>query len=188
MARPNYPYYDFQGKVRGGDWMQTITGRKFWPIDPRAEDIDIYDIAHALSMMCRFNGHCKVFYSVAEHSVYVSDLCPSEHAAWGLLHDASEAYIADIVKPAKPYIAGYKEAESRIMAAVCERFGLTVDEPYEVKVADNSILADEAEQIMGPHPDEWYLPFAPSGTKIVGYAPSDAKKIFLDRAKYLGLV
>ena len=174
--------------MRNGDWMQTITGRKFWPIDPRPEDIDIYDIAHALSMMCRFNGHCKWFYSVAEHSVYVSDLCPPDYAVWGLLHDASEAYIADIVKPAKPYIAGYREAENRIMAAVCERFGLPMDQPQCVKEADNAILADEAAQIMGPHPDEWYLPSAPSGTKILGLTPSKAKKLFLDRARYLGLV
>lgn len=173
---------------RNGDWMQTITGRKFWPIDPRPDEIHIEDIAHALSMMCRFNGHCDRFYSVAEHSVYVSMICPPEHAVWGLLHDASEAYIADIVKPAKPYIAGYKEAEKRIMDAVCESFDLPIEEPACVKVADNAILADEAEQIMGPHPDEWYLPFEPSGTVIVGYLPFDAKQIFLDRAKYFGLM
>lgn len=174
--------------TRNGDWMQTITGRKFWPIDPRPEDVDIEDIAHALSMMCRFNGHCEKFYSVAEHSVYVSMICPKEHAVWGLLHDASEAYISDIVKPAKPYIAGYKEAEKRIMDAVCDRFGLPRDDPACVKYADCAILADEANQIMGPHPTPWVLPADPSGTKIIGYTPFDAKNVFLDRAKYLGVM
>ena len=138
--------------------------------------------------MCRFNGHCERFYSVAEHSVYVSQLCPTEHATWGLLHDASEAYIADIVKPAKPYIAGYKEAEGRIMEAVCERFGLPVDEPDYVKDADCAVLADEAAQIMGPKPDDWYLPFELTGQKIVGYSPDEAKKMFLDAAAEYGLV
>jgi len=168
--------------------MQTISGRQFWPIDPRASEVDLYDIAHALSMMCRFNGHCERFYSVAEHSVYVSDICPPEHAKWGLLHDASEAYIADIVKPAKPFIAGYKEVEANIMRAVCQRFGLPVIEPMEVKVADNAILADEAAQIMGEHPKAWELPVAASGTKILGWSPSEAKGMFLMRAAELGVM
>jgi hypothetical protein len=166
---------------RNGEWMQTITGRKFWPIDPRPEDICIEDIAHALSMMCRFNGHCNKFYSVAEHSVLVSRTVPSEHALWGLLHDAPEAYIADIVKPAKPYIEGYDAAESRLMGAVCDAFGLDRSEPQAVKIADCAVLADEAEQIMGPHPDDWSLPFDPTGQSIVGYSPKEARQLFLDR-------
>jgi hypothetical protein len=166
---------------RNGDWMQTITGKKFWPIDPRPEDICIEDIAHALSMMCRFNGHCKKFYSVAEHSVLVSRAVPEEYALWGLLHDAPEAYIADIVKPAKPYIDGYAEVEKRLMIAVCDAFGLDHSEPKDVKIADCAVLADEAEQIMGPHPDDWHLPFAPTGQLIYGYAPDEAKRLFLDR-------
>lgn len=173
---------------RTGDWMQTISGRKFWPIDPRAEEVYIEDIAHALSMMCRFNGHCTRFYSVAEHSVYVSLLVPVEDAAWALLHDASEAYIADIVKPAKPHIEGYKEAESRIMNAVCQSFNLPLEMPKSVKDADCTILADESEQVMGPKPSDWNLPFKPSGIKIVGYSPSEAKTLFLNRADELGLI
>ena len=66
--------------ARKGDWMQTYTGRQFWPIDPRANEVHIEDIAHALSMMCRYNGHCRTFYSVAEHSVLVSQHVPPEHA------------------------------------------------------------------------------------------------------------
>lgn len=55
---------------RIGDWMQTYTGRAFWPLDPRVDEIDIDDIAHSLSMQCRYAGHCLRFYSVAEHSVW----------------------------------------------------------------------------------------------------------------------
>jgi hypothetical protein len=65
-----------------GDWIQTATGRPFWPIDPRPEDIDIEDIAHALSMLCRFGGHCLRFYSVAEHSVLLSQYVAPEHKLW----------------------------------------------------------------------------------------------------------
>ena len=173
--------------MRNGDWMQTITGRIFWPIDPRPEDVCIEDIAHALSMMCRFNGHCKFFYSVAEHSVHVSNICSPENKRWGLLHDATEAYLADIVRPAKPYIDGYKPAETRLMIAICKKFGLPEIEPLEVKHADMAILADEANQVMGPHPEKWYLPVAPSGSVILGLAPAKAKQFFLDCAAELGL-
>src|SRR5262245_27549306 len=106
---------EIQMSQRIGDWMQTISGRKFWPLDPRPEEVCIEDIGHALSLVCRFGGHCHTFYSVAEHSVRVSllaeDMAKSS-AHWtdenirmialsGLLHDAAEAYIGDMVRPLK---------------------------------------------------------------------------------------
>lgn len=166
---------------RIGDWMQTYTGRQFWPIDPRPEEIHIEDIAHALSMMCRYNGHCRTFYSVAEHSVLVSEHVPKEHALWALLHDASEAYIADIVRPAKRFIAGYHEAETRIMNAVCERFGLQPTMPTEVKRVDNAILADESAALLGPVPSDWGLSEPPLGVDIIGFSPWDAETLFINR-------
>ncbi|MDM9619108.1 hypothetical protein [Rhizobium sp. S96] len=172
-------------QCRRGDWMQTVTGRQFWPLDPRADDIDIEDIAHALSMMCRFGGHCDRFYSVAEHSVLVSENVPPDDALWALLHDASEAYIADIVRPAKRFIAGYKDLEEGIMSAVRIRFGLPKEEPASVKRADNAILADEAAQIMGTKPKDWILPEPPLGVRIVGLSPWQAKAAFLARFQAL---
>src|ERR1017187_10636100 len=74
----------------------TFSGIHFWPLLPNPADIRIEDIAHALSNQCRFAGHAREFYSVAEHSVRVSQLCPPEDALWGLLHDASEAYLTDV--------------------------------------------------------------------------------------------
>lgn len=171
---------------RKGDWMQTYTGRQFWPIDPRPDEIHIEDIAHALSMMCRYNGHCRTFYSVAEHSILVSEHIPPEHALWGLLHDASEAYIADIVRPAKRFIAGYCEAEDRIMSAVCERFGLSPTMPAEVKRVDNAILADEQRCIMAAPPAQWTLPEPALGVEIIGWTPWQAEERFL--ARYAELV
>jgi hypothetical protein len=76
---------------RRGDWMQTFTGRRFWPLDPRGEDVLIEDIAHALSLLTRYGGHCTRFYSVAEHSVLLARAATPENALWLLLHDASEA-------------------------------------------------------------------------------------------------
>lgn len=176
-----YKYRRILNSDRRGDWMQTFTGRQFWPMDPRPEEIDIEDIAHALSMMCRYNGHCTDFYSVAEHSVLISRSLPNEYALWGLLHDASEAYIGDIVRPAKRYIAGYHAAEQRIMAAVRQAFGLALDMPDAVKRADNAILADEQRQIMGIPPRDWNLIEPPLGVKIRCLYPDMAKQEFLAR-------
>ncbi len=98
---------------RKGDWMQTCSGLKIWPMDPRPEEICLNDIAHALSMICRFSGHTKKFYSVAEHSVFVSHHVKSENAIYGLLHDSSEAYISDIIRPVKVFVPEYKKIENR---------------------------------------------------------------------------
>src|SRR5258708_302056 len=91
-------------KDRRGNWMQTYTGRAYWPADPRAEDVCIEDIAHALSLLCRYTGHCKRFYSVAEHSILISQVVPPEYAFFGLMHDAQEAYINDLARPIKPSV------------------------------------------------------------------------------------
>ena len=169
---------------RAGDWMQTFSGRKFWPIDPRADEVHIEDIAHALSLMCRFNGHCTKFYSVAEHSVYVSRACDQRDALWGLLHDAAEAYVADIVRPAKRFIAGYADVEARIMLAVTARFNLPAEMPDSVRRADDAILADEMAQITR-HNGEWLLREPPTGRPINCYSPFIAKQVFLNRFEIL---
>ena len=86
-------------------WIQTYTGGKFHLLAPRQEEINIVDIAHALSMMCRFTGHVRRFYSVSEHSWHASYLVPKQDALWALLHDASEAYMADMNRPLKHFTA-----------------------------------------------------------------------------------
>lgn len=167
--------------MRNGDWMQTFTGRQFWPIDPHADDVCIEDIAHALSMLCRFTGHCRVFYSVAEHSVFVSRLVPKELAMWGLLHDASEAYIADVGRPAKRFLNGYEGIEDRIMRVVCGAFNLDGAMPVEVKRADNAMLAAEARQLMWPHVADWNLSGEPAEIEVEGLEPRYAEHLFLER-------
>ena len=167
--------------VRVGDWMQTFTGRQFWPMDPRPEEILVEDIAHSLSMMCRYAGHCLQFYSVAEHCCLLHDYVADEHKAWALFHDASEAYLVDVPRPLKPFLPGYKDAEKAVMAAVAERFGLG-EEPPEIRDVDGRILGDEAAQNMSDPPMPWAY-FGPHlGVKLRFWSPYRAKTEFLLRA------
>ena len=166
---------------RGGDWIQTFSGRCFWPLDPRADEIEMVDIAHALSMKCRYGGHCMRFYSVAEHSVLVSQHVPPEFALWGLLHDAGEAYLADIPRPVKPFIPNWKAIEARVMAAVCERFGLDPTEPTEVKAVGLAITADERAALLGPCDRRWGELPPPIGALIAGLPPYQARQAFIRR-------
>jgi uncharacterized protein len=167
--------------MRQGDWMQAYSGHQFWPIDPRPEEVCIEDIGHALSCACRYAGHCERFYSVAEHSVYVSMVVPPEDALAGLLHDAPEAYIADIVRPAKRFITGYEKVEARLWEAIAARFGLATELPDSVKEADNTVLLAEQKQIMKPPPQPWNIPGEPADVTIVGMMPEQAKQFFMER-------
>ena len=139
---------------REHDWIRTVTGRKFYLFDSGPEEIDIEDIAHALSMQCRYNGHVQRFYSVAEHSCYVSGIVAAEMgnggydiniARWALLHDAAEAYLGDVSRPLKqqPEMERYRANEKRVQAAVAKKFGLKGEEPEMVIRADREILGME---------------------------------------------
>lgn len=131
--------------VADGDWIGTHLGGKFWPLDPHPDDVHIGDIAHALSQQCRYTGHSFRPYSVAEHSILVSSFCPPEFALEGLLHDAAEAYLADVARPVKHRIKGLVEIEDRIHQAICTKFNLPFPISPQVKDIDNRILADERE-------------------------------------------
>ncbi len=173
---------------RKGDWIQTYCGLEFYPADPRPEEIDISDIAHALSNICRFTGHSERFYSVAEHCVHVSRCVGQEDALWALLHDASEAYICDMARPVKhgtPIGPIYKEIESAIMAAVCRRFRLPIIQPDAVTRADNGMLWREYELLFRHRKPAWEK----WREKVTGlepnelpcWSPAAAKQQFLSR-------
>lgn len=170
--------------MRRGDWIQTYTGRKFWPLDPHPDDVVIDDIAHALSMLCRFGGHCSRFYSVAEHSIYVARWC-RQNPLWGLLHDASEAYLVDVPRPLKRMMPNYQEIEAGVQRAICQAFGLSIEKPDEITAIDRAILMDERQQIMTASAQSWETDTAPLGIKIGGYQPVTAKIVFLENFERL---
>lgn len=138
------------------DWLQTFSGKAFYPLEPRIEDIDIYDIGHSLAMQCRYNGHVSSFYSVAEHSVHVSRVVPSEDALWALLHDSTETYVGDMIRPLKKNIELFSEIEYRIMRKIVDKFNLqSYSMPDSVREADNRIIENERIALLKDPPLPW---------------------------------
>jgi hypothetical protein len=175
-------------------WIQTYSGVQFWPLQPRAEDVRLLDIAHALSLTCRFNGHCSTFYSVAQHSVLVAEeVCtrglfldsPPKVRENGiraaLLHDAAEAYLSDVCRPIKPLLVGYQEIEKRLSTVILEALSVWVSPELEliIKYRDNVLLATEARDLMGPHPAAWVELPPPMKATIQPWSPAEAEARFL---------
>jgi hypothetical protein len=184
-----------------GDWMQTFTGRKFYPMSPSAEDVDPVDIAHALSLQCRYNGHVDRFYSVAEHCVLLSRYAEGQGAdvllqLELLLHDAIEAYVGDMVRPLKVNQPEFRAAEARVATAIAERFGTiehadTVDgevvDSLVVKQLDTRILLDERSALMANTVHAWGVDsLEPLGVTIDGWTPAWAEREYLTCLEKLG--
>lgn len=134
-----------------GPYIQTVSGRRVNPFAPSLDEIDLGDIAVALSNQCRFGGHTRRYYSVAQHACIVSDQVLAQTgeayaALWALLHDASEAYLIDLPHPIKHRSELgrlYREAEVGLEAVIRERFGLSGPPPASVKEVDRAVLATE---------------------------------------------
>jgi hypothetical protein len=166
-------------------WIQTFTGRRFNYQDPRPEDIDIQDIAHALSYTTRFGGHLPVLYTVAEHSVRVSRITSPENALEALMHDAAEAYLGDVPTPLKRLLPDFQEIEVRVEKAIAEAFGLVYPWPEEVKRNDTVMLITEARDLHDNEP-VWirgYADLEPAEsqrlTPAYCWAPPTAKREFI---------
>ncbi len=172
---------------QSGDFIQTFTGKAFFPLDPDPDDVCIEDIAHSLSLKCRYGGHCLKFYSVAEHSILVSRNCYG-HRLEALLHDASEAYLCDVPSPIKPFLDGYKAIEAAVDCAIAERFGLEYPWPMEIKEIDSRIIVDEAFWNMAPSDQEWLV--HPKGAlglaSLPLWEPAMAERMFLETFTSLG--
>lgn len=164
-------------------WMQTYSGEMFLPAKPEEAHYDINDIAHALSNECRFGGHCRQFYSVAQHCVICASAVPPEHKLQALMHDAPEAYYKDLPRGVKLQLASYKELEKRCWSAIAKQFNLPVELSAEVKEADNRALVTEKRDLLGsfPHLPTWGVDevFKPYPDTIVPWKPAVAEEEFL---------
>lgn len=169
------------------NWIQTYTGRAFWPLNPKADDICIEDIAHALSMKCRYTGHTNHFYSVAQHSVIASTIVPAEDAKWALLHDATEAYLPDVARPVKRLLVGFRDIEDRLAECIAYKFGLQWPMPESIKQADLILLATERRELMNDPPFRWTSTenVQPLRSRIFPAKPVVAEEEFLIRYRNL---
>jgi len=161
----------------------TVSGNYFDFNNPENSVIDIVDIAHALSNICRFTGHVRNHFSVAQHSVMVSRLVPPKFALMGLLHDASEAYLGDVASPLKMMLPDYKLIEARVEKAVLNRFGMPDKLDPCIKVADLIALATEKRDLMPESKTDWEIlkGIKPCEEKIRTMYPITAYNLFLDR-------
>ena len=172
-----------------GPYLQTVSGRWVNPFDPDPKQIDPGDIARALANQCRFGGHCRVFYSVAQHSVIVSRLVEerggdAEDVFAALMHDATEAYLGDMPHPLKhrsPLGAAFKAAEEHLEQAIRDRFGIKPDVP-EIKRADRALLATERRAFSA---ETWHWPELEGvealDLELSAWSPDEAAEAFARR-------
>jgi len=173
---------------RRGRPVDTYTGQRFYPLDPRPGEIRLADIAHGLAHTCRYSGQCQHYYSVATHSRYVSDtLVPEDPRLqlYGLFHDAAEAYVGDVPRPLKREFDRFEHVEQGILGAVWDRLSVpapTDDEWETVMAADDRLLRFEADTLLPS--------FQPASVPDLPYelqpcSPADARERFLARARDL---
>ena len=173
-------------KYSGG--IESCGGKMLYPLSPRVSDVSIEEIAHALGNKCRYTGHCRDFYSVAQHSVLVSEFVDRKLALAGLLHDSSEYILPDVATPVKSRLKGFREIEEAVLDAVFKRFGILsvrLSEPAmaEIKVADLAVMAIEVRDLMPGNPEYWSnLPEADPYRDVTNpWPPKEARQKFLDR-------
>lgn len=179
-------------KLKEGHFV-TFTGIHFNPIEPTLDMININDIAHALSNTCRFGGHTKQFYSVAQHSIEVMKCCRPKNHKHALLHDASEAYISDIVRPLKRTneMSVYRDVEENLMNIIYNKYDLESHYHSEVKDADLMVLRTEMRDLTSidqnclVEEDDLYPPLTKT---IYPMAPIQAEIVFKNYAYDLGLI
>jgi hypothetical protein len=178
-----------------GPWLETASGNRFWLLDPKPEEVHLWDVATHLSNICRFGGMLDTneFYSVAQHSVLVSlDVQDPAHALQGLFHDAAEAYCLDIPRPLKRVLTGYKAIETRIAEAVALRLGrpptwLTTGLPVDVHRSDNRVLLAERRDLRVQSGFQWGIDEEAAQLGVFSRSPLEAFRWFVERAIQLGI-
>ena len=135
--------------------VSTKSGRRVSLLTPRPSQIVIGDIAHGLAHQCIFKGHTNKFYSVAQHSVLVASILPRELRLAGLLHDASEAYLGDVVQPLKDLLPEYQSIEANFCEVLGARFSVNLQHNDAIRHADLVVLATERRDLMPMDTADW---------------------------------
>ena len=181
------------GPPSPGPYLQTVSGRWVNPFDPDPDQIELADIARALANQCRFGGHCRTFYSVAQHCVIVSELIEEEggtahDALAALMHDAAEAYLGDLPHPIKHRSQlglAFRQAEEPLDRVIRTRFSI-VDSPMAIKRIDRALLATER---LAFSAERWQWPelvgIEPLGIELVAWSPDHAAETFIQRFEEL---
>ena len=164
--------------LRSGAWFDFCA--------PADSEFTIDDIAHGLANICRYSGQCNGFYSVAEHSLLVSETATG-YELEALMHDAAEAFLGDITRPLKQMLPEYKRIEGEVERAIFSRFGIQTPIPREVKQADLRVLAAEQRQIMPRGTDDWLRgqDVVPAPIVVRNLPPVEAKRAWLERFEAL---
>jgi len=157
---------------KGKGCMETFTGRMVNPMKLKEGDICIEDIAHSLSLICRYNGHCRVFYSVADHSIRVARML--EGSGWelgALMHDSAEAYLGDFIRPLKYNLPDVLEAEDEALRVIFSKYGIDLNlrATQSIKDMDNILIATEARDLMSSGGKEWDNLPKPLAGRLVPY-------------------
>jgi hypothetical protein len=171
-----------QAHLNKFDWVgaiETASGKEFNILNPDAQMFDFQDIATSLSNICRYNGHLPTFYSVAEHSVRVAWWLRAQGQSLdiqltGLLHDAAEAYVGDMVRPLKRTTelgTPHQRIEENVLAVMHAVYGGIYPHPPIVKQADKAVY-------------EWELEYIRTG-KITGMPPTTARQAFMKRYEFI---
>ncbi|MEJ7807277.1 MAG: phosphohydrolase [Telluria sp.] len=163
-------------------YVSTFSGNRFYPLVPRIDHVSIDDIAHGLAYQCRFNGQTSQFYSVAQHSLIVAQLVPTDLRLAALLHDAAEAYLGDMVKPLKVLLPAFAAIEDQVSAIIATAFGVDFANYSPIKRADLIALATEKRDLMPHSSERWaYLDgIAPMPQTIEPINPAQAKQAVLN--------
>jgi uncharacterized protein len=181
-------------------FIETFTGKRFGFLDPQENEVEVYDIANALSKSCRYVGHVSDFYSVAEHCCHLYDFywdrrTQLDHedghgvdygvrARTVLMHDASEAYLADIARPVKKILPDYQALEAKIEGMLAQKFNLIYPFPVWLKELDTRILLDERKMLQPFASYEWAVDkigVKPLGVKLQCWSPAQAAREYLHR-------
>lgn len=193
MSNPSTP----QQPTRPGDWILTRSGHRFYPLDPRPQDIALDDIAYSLANQCRWTGHCRRHYSIAQHACYVAltveAILPSLARA-ALHHDSAEAYVGDMARPWKRLlqvkmgdesVASVNEIENHILGVIFWQLEMAPPIPTEWRTihhVDNRVMQTERLHLL-PADDApgWaLLGDVIPGLEIATWTPEAAARNFLD--------